>query len=86
MDYHSILVFKNLQIPLTSPELKTFPSKHFGSAQNHSLNWNFTFGRKSVDSDECQGRTDVKVNRMEADGMWILEQLSQRLMSILESF
>ena len=46
---------------MPSPELKTFPSKHFGLAQKLFLIYflNFTFRRKSDDSGQV-GSTEVR--------------------------
>ena len=58
IEYYSYLFLRNL---MPSPELKTFPSKHFGLAQKLFLIYflNFTFRRKSDDSGQV-GSTEVR--------------------------
>ena len=74
IEYYSYLFLRNL---MPSPELKTFPSKHFGLAQKLFLIYflNFTFRRKSDDSGQV-GSTEVRRKpgseecQGQADGVW----------------
>ena len=69
IEYNSYLLLRNL---MPSPELKTFPSKHFGLAQKLFLIYflNFTFRRKSGGVN--WGQTEARVRGMSSSSGWSL--------------